>query len=509
MANQPGQLYMPSGASEIRDDFLTDVRLEAIAQGETNPPVHPGTDWWVLGTGLANIGIIQYANLSISEKNASVLDATGAQLDRIREALGLPVVDPTPSRGALTIQKYAPAINVPDGTQGILPNGLRIKTDGAQLLPVTPAGLTSVDLNVVAIDTGSKTNLAAGALVRLVSPPPGMLTDTLVSVNAPLAGGLDAETDERKRWRILNRLQNVPAGGNWGHAIEVALNALATLQYAFVYPALGGPSSVKVALCKPFDPAIRDFSRAFSLSATQYIRQALQAEFPSPIEIVVQSVANERFDASILVTIPDSTLSGGGGDGWADSVPWPPLVVGDAGRTPISVVTDSSHITVDADTAVSPVAGQTHVMWWSSVDQKFSTRLITAVAGGAGAWQLTLDAPITDGLGVNPIVGEYISPACVNADAYRDTWITSIGTLGAGENTADANRLPRAYRHPLAQDSWPMGLTIAQLADMRNAHHEISDAAWSWRSLSAPTTPAAVLTAPNILAPRHFGIYEQ
>ena len=55
MAIEVGKIYVPANAEEIRDDFLTDIRLEAIKQGVPNPPVLPGSDWHVLATAMANI----------------------------------------------------------------------------------------------------------------------------------------------------------------------------------------------------------------------------------------------------------------------------------------------------------------------------------------------------------------------------------------------------------------------------------------------------------------------
>lgn len=503
MANAPGRIVVPTGAAQIRDDFLTDVRLEAVAQGVTNPPVTPGTDWYVLGTGLANIALIQYSNIYISAENQSDLTATGDQLDKIREAIGLPVVEPSPSSGNITVTKVAGAIMVPDGNQFVLPNGLRGKTDGAQLLP---AGPLYGDLRAVTIDTGSATVAKAGTKVRLVSPPPGIYVDAVVSASRPLSGGLDAESDSRKRDRILNRRQNAPAGGNWGQLVETSLNALATLQQAFVYPALGGPASCKVVLVKSFDRTALDWTRVLSSTATTLVRQAIQAALPSQNEIVVQSVASQPVDASVLVSIPAASVSGGDGSGWTDAAPWPPLS-GAATRVMISAVTSSSAITVDAPTATSPVAGQTHIAWWSSVDQEFTTRLVTAVAGGAGAWQLTLDAPMTTSLGANPSVNEYVSPAATNLTNYSEAWLSALEVLGPGENTALAALLPRALRHPLLATGWPSSLNITQLMALREAGPEIADAAWSYRSATTPTVPASVNTAPNVLTPRQFGVY--
>ena len=502
MANLPGRIVVPSSAAQIRDDFLADVRLAAIAAGVTNPPVQPLTDWYVLGTGLANMNLVLYANISIAADQQSDLTATGEQLDKIRASLGLPVVESAPSSGNLTLTTTGAAVNIPDGTQFVLPNGLRGKSDGAKLMPAT----VNPELRVVTIDKGSKTRFPAGSKVKLVSPPPGVYVDAKVSAYVPLSGGVDDENDARKRDRILNHRQNPPAGGNWGQLREEALNALATLQTAFVFPALGGPASVKVVLVKGFDRAALDWSRTLTLTSTQLVRQAIQSFDPSQDEVVVQSVASQPVDAAVLVKIPDASVSGGDGSGWTDATPWPSITGFVYAR--ISVVTDSSHITSDAGTAVSPIAGQTHIAWWSSVDQKFSTRLITAVAGGAGAWVLTLDSPITDSLGNNPIVGEYLSPAATNLTNYGEAWLNALEAMGPGENTAAAYLLPRALRHPYQSASWPSALNITQLMALRTAGPEITDAAWSYRSVSAPTVPATIDLAPNVLTPRHFGVYQ-
>jgi hypothetical protein len=472
--------------------------------------VQPGSDWYILGTSLATIAQIQYANLRLSEDNSDVLRATGEPLRNIRDGLGLPEAPATPATGQLKIELVDSAAHVvADGTEFTLPNGLRGKVDGTQTMQtgVSSPPFYADGLNVVTIDKGDDANLDAGETVDFVSPPFGVKPTAYVSVNAPLAGGADEETDERMRDRILNRLRNVPAGGNWGHMVELSLNSLATLQYAFVYPALGGPGSVKVALVKDFLPAQRDYSRELTASAVSIVRGAIHAEYPSPVEIVVQSAADETFDASIAVTIPDSALAGGNGTGWVDDTQWP-LLSGDS-YTYIAAVTSSTVIEVDAGTATAPVDGVSHIMWWSSVDQRFHTRLITSHSGGTGAWVITLDRPITDSLGDDPNVGEYISPACVNGESYGKTWIESIRRLGPGENTAAGYALPRAKRHPFPENDWVASLTVAQLAELRTAHPEISDAAWSYRSLSTPTVPASVATAPNVLAPQHFGLYVQ
>jgi len=517
MALQPGKIYTPLTAAEPRDNFLTDVRLEArkyADEDEVDRITRPGTDWHILGTALGNIAILQYANISRADEDIDETTATGAALDRIREALGLPEVPASPATGHITIQvdgSQLGAISL-SNHEFVLPNGKRGKIDGIHTITV---GTALPDIPAVTIDTGDDVNFPADTLVRFVSPPAFCPLENKVSIASPLTGGDDGEVvgdpvgDERKRLRIQNKRQNIPAGGNWGHMIELSLDALATVQYAFVYPALGGPGSVKVIVVRDVDPDNYTFTRQLPAPALQIVRNAIHASMPAPMEIVVDTAADSDTDAALTLNIPDAVSAGGNGQGWLDAAPWPPLAGGD---TKVSITllltTDGSQIRVNATTATPPVAGQTHISWWSQEDQKFHTRLVTAQSGGTGAWNLTLDAPLVDHNNAIPQVGEYISPAAVNIDDYGRTWIDQMRKLGPGENTADGNRLPRALRRPFIADSWPSSLTAKQLIGMGNAHGEIRDIAWSFRSQSTPSVPANVTIDPNILTPRHFGVYK-
>jgi hypothetical protein len=507
MSTPREKIYVPTGAAEIRDDILTDIRLEGRQQtgidaDELDRAVLPGSDWYIIATAIANVGLIQYSNLRISDDNADVLTATGKSLDNKREGLGLPVVPASAASGKIEVEVTSGAPTLADQTEFTLPNGKRGVVDGLH------AGLSDGDeVAVYTLDTGDDTNLAADKKVQFVSPPAGIATEATVSASDPLTDGLDEEDDERKRDRILNRMQNVPAGGNWAHKVEVALNSLATLQYAFSYPAIGGPGSEKLVLMRAMKPDDGVLTRQLSSSATAVVRQAIHAEFGSPFEIVVQTVAEENTDVAILVTIPDAASAGGNGLGWVDYTPWPQLN-GDT-FVKVTAASSASQFTVNALTVTAPVAGQTHIAWWSPADLKFYSSLVTAQSGGAGAWALTLEQGLVDSTGASPAVNDYISPLAVSTEDYGVTWLASLNKLGPGENTSDANRIPRALRHPLISEQWPCALTIKQTLELTDAHKEISDAAWSYRSRTTASVPGAITTAPNILVGRHFGIYKQ
>lgn len=502
MSYEPGQIYVPR-PGEVRDDFLTDIRLELIDQGVDDPPVQENTDWYVLAVALEGAAQLQYANLRIYDDQSDELRATGKALDDKRKALGLPEVTATSSYGPIKIKMPPSATqSLAQGTQLVFPNGVRAEVAQNHI------GLTNgAIVEIITIDTGDRTRLAAGATVRFVSPPANILTDAVVQAPGIL-GGTDAEMDDRKRTRILNRRRNVPAGGNWGHVRELALNANAAIQDVFVYPALGGPASQKVVAVKDYDVDQNDFTRIPTTAQLNQLRAALYSDsegMPSNMDTVIQGPTEVDANFSILVTLPEAAVAGGTGRGWVDYPVWPQLVVADANKVTVTAVTSTQQITVSANTAVSPVAGQTHIAWWSPQDRRFRTYLVTAVSGTAGAWVLTLDSPLTDTTSTSVAAGDYVSPAALNLGEYGKAWRDILRQLGPYENTSDANRLPRAQRHPFLVDERPATPTALNLAAMAATYKEITNI--SFGATSTLAVPGSVDTGPQIFKLKHFGVY--
>ncbi len=501
-----GQIYTPQNAAEIRDQFLRDIRLGALDFGLDEPPVTPGTDWFLLGTSVANIALIGFANVTIGLDAQNILTAVGDDLDQIRIAYGLPEVAPTPSTGKIKIRVDG-SVTVNDGEGFLLPNGLRGEVVGTYVDPADNA-----ELDVTCIDTGEGTNLGASETVRFTSPPVNLRTEATVSDGSPLTGGTDAEDDERKRDRILNVLRNKPSGGNWSYIRDVALAALGSVQDCYVYPALGGPGSAKVVVVKDFDEDQANFSRELSTSALATVEAAIQAAMPIPQEIVVDTAADQTCDVTLQVTLPASSLSGGNGLGWVDSQPWPPLVGGDSGTIAISsVAAGNDVITVDAATTTAPINGQTHIAWWSRVDQKFYTALVLSHSGATTAWVLTLDRALVSSDGTGPSIangGDFISPAAVNMESYSTEWRGLFRSLGPGENTSDANVIPRALRHPFVVSEDPSDITTKTISTWVNKFSEITAYTIASAPTTTPTVPSLRATPPNVLVPRKFAIYK-
>lgn len=222
---------------------------------------------------------------------------------------------------------------------------------------------------------------------------------------------------------------------------------------------------------------------------------------------MLQSVIDQPVDVALQLSLP-SANSNSASEGWVNSVPFPALVAGDAGLITVTSVTNTTHITISAQTTVAPSIGSSTIAWCNPVTRQFVSSVITGYSGSSGAWNLTLATPLT-GSGTDVVVGDYIGPAAYNQDNYLSTWIDTFNSVGPGENTAEEARFPRAYRHPFVSDSWGSDLNIVQLNALVTNHAEIVDAVYSYRSASTPTIPASVDDAPYTFSPRKLALYKK
>ena len=477
-----------------------------IEAGVSNPAVQPGSEAFIRATAIANTVLGLFANIEISADDTSELTATGTALDAIRQALGLVDVGAAPAGGNVKIGVVgASPVLFADGTEFVLPNGLR----GA--VSVSQIKANNQTVKVLMIDTGEASNAIAGTKIRWVSPPLNVLAEAEVDIDG-LTGGTDPESDERKRERILNRRRYLPAGGNWAHLVELAEGSTGSVQKAFVYPALGGPGSAKVVVTKSanLEESTWDLSRELgSQSISQFVEPAIFGEAPQPSEIVVQSAQELHTKVALGLTLPAQNSPGGKAIGWLNSAPFPALVGGDGGKVEITAITaDKKTVTIGALTTTGPIAKESKISWWCNRTGKVVTRTVHSSTGGSGAWVLTLTDPLVSGV-YGAAVGDYISPAAHNIQAYANTWCAEMNKLGPGENTVDQNRLPRARRHPYSETGWGAELTAKQITNFMNAHDEISDAAFELITPATVTVQVVISSAPYVRRLTHFAIYKK
>lgn len=148
--------------------------------------------------------------------------------------------------GSLTFSRQtalAYDLTIPAGTvastQGDAP--LRFATTQASVLK---AGYTSVSVPAAALAPGAGSNAAAGTVCVLVTPPPGIES---VSNTAPFSGGVDAESDDLLRTRLLQSYAQVSNGTNPEFYRAFALQ-FDGVQSVGVVPQEDGPGTLSLYL---------------------------------------------------------------------------------------------------------------------------------------------------------------------------------------------------------------------------------------------------------------------
>jgi uncharacterized phage protein gp47/JayE len=160
------------------------------------------------------------------------------------------------------------------GTDGVtVPTGTELqRADG--ILFVTTADVTiSGSTGTAAAEArlgGLNGNTAAGVTVNMISPVAGV-NSAAVAAAGGLVGGLDAETDEAYRARILARIQAPPHGGSKTDYEQWALG-VAGVTRAWVYPIELGRGTVTVRFVRdnnttPTPQNLLTFSEDFSQAA--------------------------------------------------------------------------------------------------------------------------------------------------------------------------------------------------------------------------------------------------
>lgn len=498
--------YTPKTRDEIRQQILDDQEYLMRAAGVADPPVGLGTDAYIRADGVAGALLIAYANVDVAKAQSVYWTATGTRLQEHRDGLGVPELAATVASGRVKIKVTGSPVSLTTSNQFTLPNGMR-----GQVASAVVGAVSGQEVPVIMIDAGAAGNADGGTVVTWISPPLGMASTATVSNIVPLRGGADAGTDPEVQAAIRERVQGRPGAGNESQLRELAKGSGVSVQEAYVYPALGGPSSAKVVPVKAILPEDSDFSRAHDSDALARIRTAVLAETPIGDEVVVQAPAESPTDVALLMALQPAASAGGDGTGWANATPWPPYnpITAPTRHVTISVVASEVQIHCRVDTGTAPLEGVTQIAWWSPHDQAFHVYRVEAhssyPSGGGTAWILTVDRSMSDSLGNPPTIGDFLSPASVGIQLYGDTWRSLMGELAPGENKAGDSR---ALRIPGTLEGASASVDDALLLGMRKAHGEILGASFGYRSQTTPTVPADVATAPNLLTLRHFGIYQ-
>jgi hypothetical protein len=242
-------------------------------------------------------------------------------MDDVRAALkGLSYRNAGPSTGSIVLAStITTKVGIPSGAQLIDANGLTYQVlVGGQFL-------NGATIDIESVDTGESTNLDAGAVLRWTAPPEFVQPTALVG-SGGLTGGVDKETEEGLRGRLLDRYRNPPNGVN-SAALNIAVEASSSaVQKCFAFPACNGPSTVHLAAVGA--PSATNKSRIVNpiVMSTKVVPGGVGA-VPEYAECVVTTVQDYPTNVSIGLSLPSSKTASpaGPGGGWLDGNPFPVL----------------------------------------------------------------------------------------------------------------------------------------------------------------------------------------
>lgn len=165
------------------------------------------------------------------------------------------------------------------GTNGIsIPAGTKIQSADGKLYSTTAAGTISGGTATIAItadDVGNDYDQSATTTLSFVSAISGVSTDAIVD-SSGLTGGVDEESDEEYRARILDRKRYPPHGGTENDYI-VSAKEYSGVTRAWTIPEYQGIGTIGLVFVRDDesdifpDETVRNAVRAYMLSHTDPI----------------------------------------------------------------------------------------------------------------------------------------------------------------------------------------------------------------------------------------------
>jgi len=170
--------------------------------------------------------------------------ATGEYLDNHAEMRGLSRIDAVCSRGIIKFTAnygVSGELTIPEGTVCVTASGERFITTESGVIA---AGETYCECSAAAMEAGKSGNVEADTIVFMEQPPVGI--DSCVN-EAPFTGGVDAESDDSLRERIIATYNSLPNGSNAAYYEKLAMS-VSGVEAVSVIPKKRGIGTVDVVI---------------------------------------------------------------------------------------------------------------------------------------------------------------------------------------------------------------------------------------------------------------------
>ena len=221
--------------------FLSDLMSHLF--GADDPDVSEGSPNWLLLRTIAAGVTGNHAHLFAVFNDLLPDTSLEAELARWGNIVGVVKKGATPARKSKALRVFgANGTNIGAGLVLSHNSGLSFETSSVGVIAAPPG---YVDVDVTAIDVGSKTRLNAGEQLTFSAPPAGAAAIAVLQL-ALDEDGTDVEKDGDYRARILSRFSSPPAGGRADDYVQWALETVG-IASAYCYPLRAGVGCVDLA----------------------------------------------------------------------------------------------------------------------------------------------------------------------------------------------------------------------------------------------------------------------
>jgi uncharacterized phage protein gp47/JayE len=337
------------------------------------PNTLPGVDARVLADHLLPI----YAEAALLGGGADIDNLSGTELEDEAADLGLPRRLPAVgASGAVVVTTVAGGETILAGT------ACRDEQTGFRYVALlTNLYETGQQVPVVGVELGPDSDVAAGAVLKWVSPPPGLADTAIVVAQADgsgLSGGRSQELDDDLRRRIrAERSTPALAGNSADYRKAALLTPGISVQAAFTYPAILGPGTMGMAFT--MFPSSRFGSRRPTALEIALVRANVIGKMPADDGLFMFTLLDDPIDIDLKVRWSRTAA------GWSDILPWP---LYHATQPYYVTVTSANALTAAIATAqatpVAPGAGTT-LAFWDQTNETFVRKTVGAITAGNGA----------------------------------------------------------------------------------------------------------------------------
>jgi len=300
-------------------DEIHQVLLDDFANRLRNANVSRFSDNWkrlrVVALGISGL----HAHALSVEKDCMPDTASGDRLDRWGDIYALERKGATPAKKAdagRLVGTVSTAFT--SGAQLVSTDGLLFKVNESGSIP----GAGYIDVDIVAISTGSATRKSAGTVLTFVTPISGIESNVELQKDLD-EDGTDIEDPGAYRNRILDRIAMPPMGGNAQDYRAWALEVTG-IDTAFVFPGRNGLGSVDLVAFHSGSGSVRILSAQEITDLKAHIdalRPVSVADFrvlsttaePNNVEVLIspEDDATYAFDWNDQTPLEVSSVSAG------------------------------------------------------------------------------------------------------------------------------------------------------------------------------------------------------